>query len=54
MHDLLFPSIITVLLNYNFISTHMDTCGNMRYFTCNMSKVCHGNKISSRRDVEFP
>jgi len=43
-----------VLLNYNFISTHMDTHGNTRYFTCKMQKFPMEIIISTRRDVVFP
>ena len=44
-----------VLLNHNFVSTHVDTCGNMRYFTCKMPKFAMEIKISmtTRRDVNF-
>ena len=44
----------TVTLNYNFISAHMDMCGNTRYFTCKMLKFAIEIKISTRRIVEFP
>ena len=53
MYDLLVPSFITLLFNYNFISTCIDMGGNKRYFVCEMSKFAMEIKISMRQ-VEFP
>jgi len=40
-------SSITVPLNYNFISTRVDTRGNTRYFVCKMPKFPVENIIST-------
>jgi len=44
----------TVPLDYNFISTHVDTRGNTQYFACKMPKFPMENIISTWRDVAFP
>jgi len=43
-----------VLLNYNFISTHVDTRGNTRYFAYKMQKFPVEIIISTWQDVVFP
>ena len=42
-----------VPLNYNYISTCMDTSGNMRYFECKMPKFSVEIKVFTRQIMEF-
>jgi len=46
--------VYTVPLNYNFISTRVDTRGNTWYFVCKMPNFPVENIISMWRDVAFP
>jgi len=43
--------VFTVPLNYNFISTCVDTHGNTRYFACKMPKFPMENIISTWWDM---